>query len=196
MTRQVIYEKFVFGVTIVSGVRYNRVVTRPRGALCAGAAVAAAGLMVLAGCSSSGPAGASSTGASRSSGTPADPATTKAIATAYASFFDPRASIAVTERYLQHGAELKSAVQAQSHNPQASGLSARVTKVTLLSPNSAAVRFDLLSGGKPLLPNTPGNAARENGQWKVAAKTFCDLVRLTGHPPAACSDPNVLALPN
>jgi hypothetical protein len=173
--------------------RYNRVMSRPRGARRAGAALVAAALLGVGGCSSS---GSSSPSSATPSGTPADPATTKAIAHAYAAFFDPKASLAVAERYLQHGAELKTALIAQSHNPQAHGLSARVTKVTLLSPNSAAVRFDLLSGGKSLLSDNPGNAAREGGQWKVAAKTFCDLVGLTGHPPAACSDPKITDLPN
>lgn len=149
--------------------------------------------MSLCGCSSS---GNSSPSGAVSSGTAADPATTRAIAHAYASFFDPKAPLAVTEQYLQHGPELKAALITQSHNPQAPSLSARVTTVRLLSPDSASVRFDLLSNGKPLLPNTPGYAAREDGRWKVAAKTFCGLVQLTGHPPAVCSDPKIVDLPN
>lgn len=153
--------------------------------------MATAALVALCSCSSSG----ASPSTRASSGTTADPVTTKAIMQAYASFFDPKAPIDVTEQYLQHGSELKSALVTQSHNPQAPGLSAWVTKVTLLSPNSAAVRFDLMSNGKPMLPDTPGNAAREDGRWKVAAKTFCSLVQLTGHPPAACSDPKITDLP-
>jgi hypothetical protein len=174
-------------------------VTRPRGARLAAVVAAVVG---LAGCTSSAPAPATtsnaapgSSAASGSSAAAADPATTRAIAKAYASFFDSKAPLAVTERYLQHGTEFKAALIAQSHNPQAAGLSAHVTKVTLLSTNSAAVHFNLLSGGKVLLPNSPGNAAREDGQWKVAAKTFCELVQLTGHPPAACNDPKITDLP-
>jgi hypothetical protein len=194
----VIYAKFVFGGTTVAAMRYNRVVSRPQVAVRTVVAVAAITLGLLCACSSSG-----STGRSAGASTPAPsgktaaahPATTKAIAKAYASFFDSKASPEATERYLQHGAELASAVTAQAHNPQASGLSARVTEVTLLSRDSAAVRFELLSGGKPLLTDTPGNAVREDGRWKVAAKTFCGLVQLTGHPPAACNDPKITALP-
>ncbi len=197
-TRQVIYAKFVQPVTLTHRMRYNRTVIR----MCA--VLIAAAAMALSGCSSSGSPAASSgpagttavQGTSTASGTAADPATTKAIAKAYSSFFDPKASLAVAEQNLQHGPLLKAALLAQAHNSQAQGLSARVTAVTVLSPDSAAVHFDLLSGGKPLLPDTPGNAVREDGRWKVAARTFCALVQLTGHPPAACSDPKITDLPN
>ncbi len=135
--------------------------------------------------------------ASGTGGSPADAATTKSIAQAYSAFFNPKASLAVAEQNLQHGTVFKAALLAQAHDPQAQGISARVTSVTLLSPNSAAVRFDLLSGGKPLLPNNPGNAVREDGRWKVAAETFCQLIQVSGqHPPAACSDPKITGLPN
>jgi hypothetical protein len=133
---------------------------------------------------------------STSSGHPADAATTKAVAKAYVIFFDANSGVAVSERSLQHGDQLKSALAAQAKTAKQQQLSARVTKVVLLSPNSAAVTFDLLSAGKTLLTDTPGNAAREDGTWKVAARTFCQLVQLTGHPPKACSDPSVLSLPN
>jgi hypothetical protein len=134
---------------------------------------------------------------SQTSGAAADPATTRAIAQAYTAFFDPKASLTTAEQNLQHGAVFKAALLAQAHNGQAQGgLSARVTTATLLSPNSASVHFDLLAAGKPLLSDTPGNAAREDGRWKVAAETFCQLVQLTGHPPAACSDPKITDLPH
>jgi hypothetical protein len=91
----------------------------------------------------------------------------------------------------------KAALLAQANNAQAQGgLTARVTSATLLSPNSASVHFDLLAAGKPLLSDTPGNAARENGRWKVAAKTFCQLIGLTGHPAGPCNDPKITALPH
>jgi hypothetical protein len=131
-----------------------------------------------------------------SSGQPADAATTEAITKAYVTFFDANVGVATSERYLQHGDQLTSALAAQAKTAKQQQLSARVTKVVLLSPDSAAVTFDLLSAGKILLTNTPGNAAREGGTWKVAARTFCQLVQLTGHPPKACSDPSVVSLPN
>ena len=100
------------------------------------------------------------------------------------------ASLTVAEQNLQHGAVFKAALLAQANNAQAQGgLTARVTSATLLSPNSASVHFDLLAAGKPLLSDTPGNAAREDGRWKVAAKTFCQLIGLTGHPAGAVQRP-------
>jgi hypothetical protein len=170
-------------------------------------------LMSICACSSSGgptaPSGTASTsttGSATAAGSPAtsgtggaaaDPATTAAIAQAYTAFFNPKASLAVAEQNLQHGPVFKAALLAQAHNSQAQGgLTARVTSATLLSPNSASVHFDLLAAGKPLLSNTPGNAARENGRWKVAAETFCQLIGLTGHPAGPCNDPKITALPH
>lgn len=141
-------------------------------------------------------ASAASTGAAGSSGKAADAATKAAVAKAYATFFDPATSLATAVANLQNGAKLKSALIAQAKAGAQQHLGARVTKVSLLSPDSASVVFDLLSSGKVLLPNTPGNAVRVAGHWTVAARTFCGLVQLTGKAPAACSDPSIVDLPH
>ena len=109
------------------------------------------GPAATSGSASTSTTGSASAGGSPSTsgtgGTAADPATTRAIAQAYTAFFNPKASLTVAEQNLQHGAVFKAALLAQANNPQAQGgLTARVTSATLLSPNSASVRFDLLSG--------------------------------------------------
>jgi hypothetical protein len=160
--------------------------------------------IALAGCSSSGgpatsaPPTTASVGstAAGSSGSAADPATTAAVTKAYKTFFDPATPLATVTRYLQHGSRFTQAIAAQARQGAQQHLGVRVTKVVMLSPNSTAVTFDLLSAGKVLLPGSPGNAVRESGVWKVAAKTFCELVQLTGKAPTACSDPKVTDLPN
>jgi hypothetical protein len=133
--------------------------------------------------------------AGSSSGQPADKATVAAVTKAYAVFFSPKSSLAASLQALQHGPVFRTAVVAQSNSSQAQHAGARVTKVVLLSPQVAAVTFDVLVSGAVLLPNRPGNAVRENGRWKVAAKTFCDLLALTNQAPQPCKDPNITRLP-
>ena len=130
------------------------------------------------------------------SGSPADPTTTAAVSKAYKTFFNPSKPLSTVARYLQHSDRFTAAIAAEAKQGAQQHLGVRVTKVVLLSPNSAAVTFDLLSARKMLLPDVPGNAVREGGVWKVAARTFCQLVQLAGKAPAACSDPTVTSLPS
>ena len=58
-----------------------------------------------------------------------------------------------------------------------------------------AVTFTITNSGTPLLSNIKGFAVQEGGTWKVAAATFCVLLKLEGSPPAACSDSSITALP-
>lgn len=161
--------------------------------------------LVLGGCGSSGStAGAGTTapgaGGTRApaatAGTSAAPASVRgAVTKAYAEFFGYKTPASVAEKYLQHGSVFAKTLAAQAEQGLQQRLTARVTKVSMLSPDTAAVTFTLLGNGKPLLPNASGNAVREGGTWKVAAKTFCGLLQLQSTPPKACSDPRVTALP-
>jgi hypothetical protein len=130
------------------------------------------------------------------SGTPADAATTTAVADAYKRFFTPTNTAAELESSIQGGSQLSAALATQAKNPLASTLSVSVSKVALLNPDAALVTFRLLSKGKPLLPSSPGYAVKENGTWLLAAQTFCALVQLEGPFPAACNDTAVTNLPN
>lgn len=147
------------------------------------------------GTSAAPPTTAASSAPVSGSGAPADPTTTADVSKAYKTFFNPATPLPTVARYLQHGDQLEAAIAAEVARGAQEHLGAKVTKVVLLSPNSAAVTFDLLSAGKILLPDEPGNAVRESGVWKVAAKTFCELVQLAGKAPSACSDPTVTSLP-
>jgi hypothetical protein len=174
--------------------------------------IAALGLvaLTLAGCSSSGgsgtssaPPGGSSSGATTpvagppsGSGAPADAATTSAVTKAFATFFSPKSTAAQSQAALQHGSSFTKTLADEAKTSQAQQVSAKVTSVRLLSPNVAAVVYTLSSGGSPLLPDSPGNAVREGGTWKVAAMTFCNLLTLQGTAPAACKDASITALPH
>ncbi len=166
--------------------------------------------VLLAGCSSSGgshsspPPGGKSTGGASTpaagppsgSGTPADLATKSAVTTAFATFFSAKSTAAQAEAALQHGSAFTKTLADEAKSSQSQNVTATVTSVRLLGSDVAAVVFTLSSGGSPLLPNTPGNAVREGGAWKVAAVTFCNLLTLEGTAPAACKDSSITSLPH
>lgn len=173
-----------------------------------GAALVAA--LLLAGCSSSGSGAHKSASSSPSSsstspvtsspapsasGTPADAATRKAVADAYAAFFGYKSTLAQSQAALQHGAAFHQTLVEQGKSSLADKSTATVSSVRVAG-NVAYVTFTISENGQPLLSNTPGYAVRENGTWKVAAKTFCSLLTLQGSAPAACSDPSITALPH
>ena len=70
-----------------------------------------------------------------------------------------------------------------------SGLGATVTNVTVNTPTSATVAYNLTSGGKSLLSGQTGKAVYQNGVWKVGDGTLCGLLKLVpgGSVPAACN---------
>lgn len=166
--------------------------------------------LLASGCSSSGathasspPTGSSGGGATApaaapptGSGTPADAATRSAVAKAFTTFFSPKSTAAQSEAALQHGSAFTQTLAAEATSAQSQNVSATVSSVRLLSPDVAAVVFTLNSGGSPLLTDTPGNAVREGGTWKVAAVTFCNLLTLQGTAPTACKDASITALPH
>ena len=166
-----------------------------RAAICLGAvALAAAG---LTGCgssssssgSSSSPPSAATTSAAASSSTAAaqaDPETTKAVTAAYTGFFDAKTPAAQKAALVEKGDLFAPVLQAQASNPQAQGTSATVSAVALTDPAHAAVTYSIVINGTPALPNQSGQAVQENGQWKVAASTFCALLKLQGGTSAAC----------
>ena len=55
---------------------------------------------------------------------------------------------------------------------------ATVTDVTFTDAENAAVTYDLLIDGKPVLPGATGTAVLVDGTWKVSKTTFCTLASL------------------
>ena len=70
-----------------------------------------------------------------------------------------------------------------------SGLGAKVTAVTVTSPTTATVTYNLTAGGSTLLSGQTGTAVYEDGVWKVSDTSLCGLLKLVpgGSTPAACS---------
>jgi hypothetical protein len=82
-------------------------------------------------------------------------------------------------------------VKALASSSLASEASAKVTKVTIVSPDQATVTYTILVSGSPALSNKTGTAVYQDGTWKVGIASFCSLLALenggsTGSLPAAC----------
>ena len=161
--------------------------------------LAGAGAVSLAGCSSTKPsAGASSSpqASGVSSGGAPDAQTAAAIKTAYTKFFLESTPENVSLGLLQDGQAFKAAVEQNGSSSLAQTSTAVVSKIVMVSPDTARVTYSILLSGNPILKDQPGYAVRENGVWKVAGTTFCALLTLEGTPPAACHSASATALPN
>jgi len=160
-------------------------------------ALAVALALAVAACSSSSSSSSSSAPASSApaSSAPASaPASSLNTAAAVAEitanwekFFN--ASTPTSERValLQNGSAFAGAIGSLSH--LVSGLGAKVTGVTVTSPTTATVTYNLTAGGSTLLSGQTGTAVYEDGVWKVADASLCGLIKLVpgGTVPAACS---------
>ena len=127
-------------------------------------------------------------------GTPADPATKQAITSAYKHFFSGTAAPAVSQQALQHGDAFKAVLEEQAKGQYSKNSGVEVGDVSVRG-QVADVTFTITSKGAPLLSNIKGFAVQEGGAWKVAASTFCMLLKLQGNPPSVCSDTSITALP-
>ena len=159
----------------------RRIILAPALVLALALAVAACGSSSSSSSSSASSAPASSALASGNS------AATAQITANWEKFFN--ASTPTSERValLQNGAAFAMAISGLSH--LVSGLGATVTSVTVTSPTSATVKYNLTASGSTLLSGQTGTAVYENGTWKVGDASLCGLLKLVpgGSTPTACS---------
>ena len=159
----------------------RRIILAPALVLALALAVAACGSSSSSSSSSASSAPASSALASGNS------AATAQITANWEKFFN--ASTPTSERValLQNGAAFAVAISGLSH--LVSGLGATVTSVTVTSPTSATVKYNLTASGSTLLSGETGTAVYDNGTWKVGDASLCGLLKLVpgGSTPAACS---------
>ena len=159
----------------------RRIILAPALVLALALAVAACGSSSSSSSSSASSAPASSALASGNS------AATAQITANWEKFFN--ASTPTSERValLQNGAAFAVAISGLSH--LVSGLGATVTSVTVTSPTSATVKYNLTASGSTLLSGQTGAAVYENGTWKVGDASLCGLLKLVpgGSTPTACA---------
>ncbi len=149
----------------------RRIILAP--ALCLALALA------VAACSSSGP--------SSSSSATGNAAAVAQITANWEKFFSASTPTSQRVALLQNGPAFAVAITGLSH--LVSGLGATVTSVTVTSPTSATVKYNLTASGSSLLSGQTGTAVYENGTWKVADASLCGLIKLVpgGSTPTACS---------
>jgi hypothetical protein len=164
----------------------------------ASAALAVTGCLILAACGSSASSHSSphatATASSPAAEPTSGPAAEAAIRANWTTLFNGKASIPLRLGLLQDGSQFTAFVESQAKTTfgqAAKGSSAKITSVTITSPSQAAVAYEVLLLGTPLLKNQHGIAVYEDGTWKVGVASFCGLVHLgygKTNPkiPAAC----------
>ncbi len=119
------------------------------------------------------------------------PAAAAQIKSNWEAFFSAKTPASQRVKLLQNGQEFASIIKSQAGSALASSVSAQVTKVTVISPAKANVKYNILVGGTPQLRNRAGISVKENGIWKVGVASFCGLLALqnggsTSQLPPAC----------
>ena len=143
--------------------------------------------------SSSAPASSAPASSAPASSAPASSSSNSAavaeITTNWEKFFN--ASTPTSERValLQNGSRFGGAIAALAKLPLANGIGATVTSVTVTSPTSATVIYNITGGGTTLLGGKTGKAVYQDGVWKVGDASLCGLIKLVpgGSVPAACN---------
>ena len=167
----------------------RRAILAPALALALAAAVAACSSSSSSSSSSSAPA-SSAAAVSSAATTPAATNTSGAVAEITANwekFFASSTPVSEKVTLLQNGNLFSGAISGLTS--LVSGLGSKVTGVTVNSPTSATVNYNLTAGGTSLLSGQTGTAVYENGVWKVGDASLCALLKLVpgGSEPAACT---------
>ncbi|WP_433761321.1 hypothetical protein [Nocardia sp. CA-135398] len=114
-----------------------------------------------------------------------DPAV-KEITDAFVAFFDGKTPADTKADLVENGSTFAPTLAAQASSPMAAGSTATVSNVKLDDSTHASVTYTVLINGNPALPNQAGKAITVDGKWKVAAATYCGLLKLQGGAPASC----------
>ncbi len=109
-----------------------------------------------------------------------------AIKANWEAFFSGKTSAATKIALLQNGQVFATIINNQAGSSLSNSASATVTSVTI-SGDKATVKYNVGVSGASLNGQT-GTAVYENGVWKVADVSFCQLLTLEngGQAPAVC----------
>ena len=101
-----------------------------------------------------------------------------AIAANYVKFFDGTQPVADKIGLLENGQQYTKELETQGASPLAKMASVSVSSVTITSPTAAEVKYSILVGGQPALPDQIGEAVLQGGVWKVGIDSFMALLAL------------------
>jgi hypothetical protein len=149
---------------------------------------------------SSTPAATSSTTGAPASNTASASATTSGgsssavaeITANWEAFFSSSTSNSKRVELLENGSTFASTVSAFASSPLASAVTSKVDSVTLTSPTTATVKYDLSAAGTTVASGATGTAVLQDGTWKVGDDVFCGLLKqgaslLNIKVPTACN---------
>jgi len=122
----------------------------------------------------------SSTSKASPSATPSSSGAVAQITANWQTFFAGTTPAARKISLLQNGQQFAKTIQAQASSVIAEASQAKVSAVTVTSASTATVTYSILLSGKVALAGQTGQAVLEDGVWKVAAKSFSDLLALEG----------------
>jgi hypothetical protein len=127
-----------------------------------------------------------------SSSAPASSSTASAAAEIKANwekFFNSSTPTSERVALLQNGSKFTAAITALAKLPLASGIGSTVTAVTVKTPTTAVVTYNITGAGSTLLSGQSGTAVYQDGTWKVGDASLCALFKLVpgGTVPSACS---------
>ncbi|MEU9669615.1 hypothetical protein AB0E25_29340 [Streptomyces bobili] len=119
---------------------------------------------------------------------PEDPAgAERDVRAAWAALFDPESSVDDRSTVVEDGPENALMIENLFADRLGSRLRATVTSVAFTTSEDATVGYALTRDGGPLDPGGPGAAVRQDGTWKVALRTVCELTRHAEDAPRAPS---------
>ncbi|MFH0916864.1 MAG: hypothetical protein V1912_10505 [bacterium] len=112
------------------------------------------------------------------------------IAENWVKFFDGTLPPADKIGLLENGQQYTKEIEAQGASALAKMATAEVSSVSITSPTAAEVKYTILVGGQPALPNQTGEAILQDGVWKVGADSFLALLALQqGALPTSSTSP-------
>ena len=118
---------------------------------------------------------------------PSNPIAAQAdVKKAWTDFFNGKTPAAQRAALVEDGASLSAAFAAAAKDPNAKYTTASVTSVTFTDPTHAAVKYDLVVGGRKVLTGADGKAVLVGSQWMVSKATFCQLVTLAAGKVQGC----------
>jgi hypothetical protein len=109
-----------------------------------------------------------------------------AIRADWTRFFDGRTPVGTRTTLVQKGCALRPVLRRLSAVPVSRSVSASVSKVRVVSPSTATVRYDVFVSGVVQLAGQEGTAVKQDGVWKVGLGTVCRLLAIERASPPIC----------
>jgi hypothetical protein len=102
------------------------------------------------------------------------------IAANFVMFFDGARPVAERIGLLEDGQHYEAQLETMAASALGKTVSVAISVIASTSAATAEVKFSILVGGEPAVPDHAGKAVLQDGQWKVAAETFLAVLAQVG----------------